>query len=194
VANVLLRFLEPDAGRVVVGGLPLGKVDPAHWRTRVAHVPQHPYLFHGSVAENLRLALPSASDADLVAAATAANAHGFVSAMPDGYDTPVGEGGVRLSGGERQRLAIARAFMRDTPILILDEPTANLDEESGEVVLDALRALARSRSVLLISHRPEPVLLADRIVSLAIGRVTDVLTTTADAAGRDPAAVARSGA
>jgi ATP-binding cassette subfamily C protein CydD len=194
VANVLLRFLEPDAGRVVVGGLPLGKVDLAHWRTRVAHVPQHPYLFHGSVAENLRLALPSASDADLVAAATAANAHGFVSAMPDGYDTPVGEGGVRLSGGERQRLAIARAFMRDTPILILDEPTANLDEESGEVVLDALRALARSRSVLLISHRPEPVLLADRIVSLAIGRVTDVLTTTADAAGRDPAAVARSGA
>jgi ATP-binding cassette subfamily C protein CydD len=84
--------------------------------------------------------------------------------------------------------------MRDTPILILDEPTANLDEESGEVVLDALRALARSRSVLLISHRPEPVLLADRIVSLATGRVTDVLTTTADAAGRDPAAVARSGA
>jgi ABC-type multidrug transport system fused ATPase/permease subunit len=157
-------------------------------------VPQHPYLFHGSVAENLRLALPSASDADLVAAATAANAHGFVSAMPDGYDTPVGEGGVRLSGGERQRLAIARAFMRDTPILILDEPTANLDEESGEVVLDALRALARSRSVLLISHRPEPVLLADRIVSLATGRVTDVLTTTADAAGRDPAAAARSGA
>jgi ATP-binding cassette subfamily C protein CydD len=194
VANVLLRFVEPDAGRVVVGGLPLTDIDPAGWRTRVAHVPQHPYLFQGSVADNLRLARPDASDAELIAAATAANAHGFVSRMPDGYDTPVGEGGTRLSGGEKQRLAIARAFLRDAPFLILDEPTANLDEESGEVVLDALRALARSRTVLLISHRPEPVLLADRVVSLASGRVADMLTTTGHGSERDPAAAARSGA
>ena len=194
VANVLLRFVEPDAGRVVVGGLPLTDIDPAGWRTRVAHVPQHPYLFQGSVADNLRLARPDASDAELIAAATAANAHGFVSRMPDGYDTPVGEGGTRLSGGERQRLAIARALLRDAPFLILDEPTANLDEESGEVVLDALRALARSRTVLLISHRPEPVLLADRVVSLASGRVADMLTTTGHGSERDPAAAARSGA
>src|SRR5262245_6232880 len=193
VANVLLRFVEPDAGRVVVGGLPLAGGDPPRWRTLVAHVPPHPYLFQGTVADNLRLARPEASDAELIAAVTAANAHGFVSRMPDGYDTPVGEGGARLSGGERQRLAIARAFLRDAPILILDEPTANLDEESGEVVLDALRVLARSRTVLLISHRPEPVLLADRVVSLSAGRVADVLTTTGHGSRRDPAA-ARSGA
>jgi ABC-type multidrug transport system fused ATPase/permease subunit len=165
----------------------------APWRTLVAHVPQHPYLFQGSVADNLRLARPTASDAELIAAATAANAHGFVSRMPNGYDTRVGEAGALLSGGERQRLAIARAFLRDAPLLILDEPTANLDEDSGEVVLDALRALARSRTVLLISHRPEPVLLADRVVSLASGRVVDVLTRTGDGADRD-AAAARSGA
>ena len=194
VANVLLRFVEPDAGRVVVGGLPLAEIDPARWRTLVAHVPQHPYLFQGSVADNVRLAKPDASDGELIAAATAANAHGFVSRMPNGYDTPVGEAGFRLSGGERQRLAIARAFLRDAPLLILDEPTANLDEESGETVLDALRALARSRTVLLISHRPEPILLADRIVSLESGRVADVLTTTASGSGPEPAPAARSGA
>ena len=192
VANVLLRFVDPDAGRALVGGVPLAEIDPAHWRTLVAHVPQHPYLFQGTVADNLRLARPEASDAELIAAATAANAHGFVSWMPDGYDTAVGEGGARLSGGERQRLAIARAFLRDAPLLILDEPTANLDEESAGVVLEALRTLARSRTVLLISHRPEPLLLADRVVSLASGRVVDVLTATGD--GRDTAAPARSGA
>jgi ATP-binding cassette, subfamily C, bacterial CydD len=193
IANVLLRFVDPDVGRVVVGGIPLAETDPAGWRTLVAHVPQHPYLFHGSVAENLRLARPAATDADLFAAATAANAHDFVSRMPNGYDTPVGEGGARFSGGERQRLAIARAFLRDAPLLILDEPTANLDEESGEVVLDALRALARTRTVLLISHRPEPLLVADRIVSMSEGRVVDVLTS-AVGDDRDAAAAARSGA
>jgi ATP-binding cassette, subfamily C, bacterial CydD len=193
VANLLLRFVEPDAGRVVVGGLPLARIDAARWRTRVAHVPQHPYLFHGSVAENLRLGRPDASDDELIAAAMAANAHGFVSRLPNGYDTPVGEAGFRLSGGERQRLAIARAFLRDAPLLVLDEPTANLDEESGETVLDALRALARSRTVLLISHRPEPLLVADRIVSMNEGRVVDILTSTVRDA-RDAAAAARSGA
>ena len=186
VANVLLRFVEPDAGRVVVGGVPLAEIDPRRWRTLVAYVPQHPYLFQGSVADNLRLANPSASDADLFAAAGAANAHGFVSRLPQGYDTPVGEGGARLSGGERQRLAIARAFLKDAPVLILDEPTANLDGESGEGVLEALRAVARSRTVLLISHRPEPLLLADRVISLRSGRVVDILTSTR---GVDPTTV-----
>jgi ATP-binding cassette, subfamily C, bacterial CydD len=190
VANVLLRFVEPDAGRVVVGGTPLAEIDPARWRTLVSYVPQHPYLFQGSVADNLRLANPSASDASLFAAAEAANAHGFVSLLPQGYETPVGEGGARLSGGERQRLAIARAFLRDAPVLILDEPTANLDGESGEGVLEALRAVARSRTVLLISHRPEPLLLADRVVSLRSGRVVDVVTS---ARGSEPTTV-RSGA
>jgi ATP-binding cassette subfamily C protein CydD len=174
VGNVLLRFVEPRLGRVVVGGRTLGEIEPAPWRTLVAHVPQHPYLFQGSVADNLRLARPSATDAEIVEAATASNAHAFVSRLADGYDTPVGEGGALLSGGERQRLAIARAFLKDAPILILDEPTAHLDVESEAVVLEALETLSRSRTVMLISHRPEPVLAADRIVMLDAGRVVAV--------------------
>ena len=189
VANVLLRFVEPELGRVIVGGRTLVETDPADWRTRVAHVPQHPYLFQGSVADNLRLAAPAATDEDLVEVATAANAHAFVSGMPDGYDTQVGEGGARLSGGERQRLAIARAFLKDAPLLILDEPTAHLDLESEAIVLAALEVLARSRTVLLISHRPEPVLAADRVVTLDAGRVVAVRERDPER----PAAPARSG-
>ena len=146
VANVLLRFVDPDRGRVTVGGEPLSELDPALWRTRVAWVPQHASLFHGSVADNLRLARPDASDDDLVVAASAANAHGFVTDLPDGYATPIGEGGARLSGGERQRIALARAFLKDAPLLILDEPTSHLDRES---------AVARARVGLAAHAGPD---------------------------------------
>ncbi len=171
VANVLLRFVDPDRGRVTVGGAPLTEIDPASWRTRVAWVPQQASLFHGTVADNLRLARPDASDDDLVAAATAANAHGFVTDLPDGYATPIGEGGARLSGGERQRLALARAFLKDAPFLILDEPTSHLDHESETLVLEAASRLMRDRTVLVIAHRPEPVAGADVVVTLRAGRV-----------------------
>ena len=171
VANVLLRFVDPDRGRVTVGGAPLTELDPASWRTRVAWVPQQASLFHGTVADNLRLARPDASDDDLVAAATAANAHGFVTDLPDGYATPIGEGGARLSGGERQRLALARAFLKDAPFLILDEPTSHLDDESERSVLEAASRLMRDRTVLVIAHRPEPVAGADVVVTLRAGRV-----------------------
>ena len=171
VANVLLRFVDPDRGRVTVGGAPLTELDPASWRTRVAWVPQQASLFHGTVADNLRLARPDASDDDLVAAATAANAHGFVTDLPDGYATPIGEGGARLSGGERQRLALARAFLKDAPFLILDEPTSHLDHESERSVLEATSRLMRDRTVLVIAHRPEPVAGADVVVTLRAGRV-----------------------
>ena len=171
VANVLLRFVDPERGRVTVGGAPLTEIDPASWRTRVAWVPQQASLFHGTVADNLRLARPDASDDDLVAAATAANAHGFVTALPDGYATPIGEGGARLSGGERQRLALARAFLKDAPFLILDEPTSHLDRESERLVLEAASRLMRDRTVLVIAHRPEPVAGADVVVTLRAGRV-----------------------
>jgi len=171
VANVLLRFVDPEQGRVTVGGEPLTEIDPARWRTRVAWVPQQASLFHGTVADNLRLARPDASDDDLVAAATAANAHGFVTALPDGYATPVGEGGARLSGGERQRLALARAFLKDAPFVILDEPTSHLDRESERLVLEAASRLMRDRTVLVIAHRPEPVAGADVVVTLRAGRV-----------------------
>jgi ATP-binding cassette, subfamily C, bacterial CydD len=171
VANVLLRFVDPERGRVTVGGEPLTEIDPARWRTRVAWVPQQASLFHGTVADNLRLARPHASDGDLVAAATAANAHGFVTALPDGYATPIGEGGARLSGGERQRLALARAFLKDAPFVILDEPTSHLDRESETLVLEAASRLMRNRTVLVIAHRPEPVAGADMVVTLRAGRV-----------------------
>jgi ABC-type multidrug transport system fused ATPase/permease subunit len=171
VANVLLRFVDPDRGRVTVGGAPLTEIDPASWRTRVAWVPQQASLFHGTVADNLRLARPDASDDDLVAAATAANAHGFVTALPDAYATPIGEGGARLSGGERQRLALARAFLKDAPFVILDEPTSHLDRESETLVLEAASRLMRDRTVLVIAHRPEPVAGADVVVTLRAGRV-----------------------
>jgi ATP-binding cassette subfamily C protein CydD len=171
VANVLLRFVEPDRGRVTVGGEPLPEFEPARWRTQVAWVPQHPSLFHGTVADNLRLARQDATEDELVAAARAANAHGFVTDLPDGYETPIGEDGARLSGGERQRLAIARAFLKDAPLLILDEPTSHLDRDNEALVLEAVSRLVEGRTVLVIAHRPEPIADADLIVSMRAGRV-----------------------
>jgi ATP-binding cassette subfamily C protein CydD len=171
VANVLLRFVDPERGRVTVGGEPLSEIDPGLWRTRVAWVPQQASLFHGTIADNLRLARPDASDDDLMAAATAANAHAFVTDLPDGYATPIGEDGARLSGGERQRLALARAFLKDAPFVILDEPTSHLDRESETLVLEAMSRLMRDRTVLVIAHRPEPVEVADVVVTLRAGRV-----------------------
>ena len=174
VANVLLRFVEPDRGRVIVGREPLSGIDPARWRTQVAWVPQHPALLPGTVADNLRLARADARDDELIAAATAADAHGFVTDLPDGYETLVGEGGAGLSGGERQRLAFARAFLKDAPLLIVDEPTSHLDRASEASVLDALSRLAEGRTVLVIAHRPEPVADADLVVSLRAGRVEHI--------------------
>jgi ABC-type multidrug transport system fused ATPase/permease subunit len=174
VAGLLLRFVEPDGGRVTVGGVALDQLDPSAWRARVAYVPQHPHLFHGSVAENLRLARPAATDDELEAAARAANAHAFVARLPRGYATQVGEGGARLSGGQRQRIALARAILKDAPMLVLDEPTAHLDQESQEAVLDALERLTRGRTVLLIAHRPEPIERADAVALIERGRVLGV--------------------
>jgi thiol reductant ABC exporter CydD subunit/cytochrome d oxidase subunit CydB len=173
VASLLLRFVEPAAGEVRVGGRPLGALDAAAWRRQVAWVPQRPHLFHGTVADNLRLARPEATPAELAAAARAAHAHDFISALPRGYDTPLGEGGARLSGGQRQRLAIARAFLKDAPILVLDEATAHLDAESEALVRDGLARLGQGRTVLLIAHRLRLAYQADRIVVLDRGRVVE---------------------
>jgi ATP-binding cassette subfamily C protein CydD len=174
VANVLLRFVEPDRGRVTVDRDALSELDSALWRTQVAWVPQHPSLFHGTVADNLRLARPDATEEELVAAARAANAHGFVTDLPDGYEASIGEDGIRLSGGERQRLAIARAFLKDAPFLILDEPTSHLDRDNQALMLEALSRLVEGRTVLVIAHRPEPIADADFIVSMRAGRVEGI--------------------
>ena len=192
VANVLLRFVEPDAGAVIVGGTPLADLDAARWRTRVAWVPQHPALFHGTAAENLRLARPGATDEEVVAAARAARAHEFLSRLPEGYATQIGEGGVRLSGGERQRLAIARAFLKDAPLLILDEATSHLDDGSRSLVLEALAVLMEGRTVLLITHQLELTRQTDLVAVMEAGRVVETWqpgahARIAAAVGEDPA-------
>ncbi len=172
-SSLLLRFIEPSAGLISVGGAPLAAMDRSAWLSAVAWVPQRPHLFHGTVVDNLRLARPGASDADVRAAARAAHAAEFIEALPHGYDTHLGEDGVRLSGGQRQRLAIARAFLKDAPYLILDEATSHLDATSEAAIGDAIAALVRGRTVLIISHRRRLAAVADRVVELADGQLVD---------------------
>jgi thiol reductant ABC exporter CydD subunit len=176
VADVLLRFVEPDAGVVLVGGVPLRDLAPACWRTRVAWVPQHPALFHGTVADNIRLARQDATDAEVVAAARAAHAHEFVAALPAGYATPVGERGALLSGGERQRIALARAVLRGAPVLVLDEATSHLDSETEALVLEALARFRRGRTVVLITHHARLARDADLVAVMHAGQVVEIGT------------------
>jgi ABC-type multidrug transport system fused ATPase/permease subunit len=173
VVALLLRFVAPSAGTVVVDGRPLEAVDLAAWRAAVGWVPQRPHLFHGTVAENLRLARPDATDADLRRASEAAGADAFIRTLPGGYDAPVGEDGLRLSGGQRQRLALARALLREAPLLVLDEPTSHLDELSERAVLQTLRGLAAKSTVLVVSHRIRLAEAADQVVVLEGGRAVE---------------------
>ncbi|HSN76338.1 MAG TPA: thiol reductant ABC exporter subunit CydD [Anaerolineae bacterium] len=176
VASLLLRFIEPDVGRITVNGEALTGGDPAAWRRHIAYVPQLPHLFHGTALDNIRLARPEASLEQVIAAAAAAHAHDFIQALPQGYDTPLGEGGARLSGGQRQRLALARAFLKDAPVLLLDEPTASLDAQSEALIRDALARLMANRTVLLIAHRLELAYAADHIVVMDTGQVVETGT------------------
>ncbi|OAT79423.1 thiol reductant ABC exporter subunit CydD [Desulfotomaculum copahuensis] len=173
VARLLLRFMEPDRGEIVINGIPLRQIPAELWRRQVAYVPQHPHLFYGTIAENIRLGRPGATREEVMAAAGLAGAGEFIRRLPKGYDTPVGEEGIRLSGGQARLLAIARAFLIDARLLILDEPTAGLDAGSGQVLEDALARLMHGRTVLLIAHRPAAIRGADRIVVLADGRVAE---------------------
>ena len=173
VANLLLRFVDADAGALTVGGAPLNELDVAQWRSCVGWVPQLPHLFHGTVADNIRLARPKAGMADIIAAAQAAQAHEFIQALPQGYDTPLGEQGARLSGGQQQRLAIARAFLKDAPVLILDEATSHLDARSEAAIQGALARLMRGRTVLIIAHRLKMVYAADQVVLMDQGQVLE---------------------
>jgi ATP-binding cassette, subfamily C, bacterial CydCD len=165
--NVLLGFVAPTSGRVLVGGADLADVDPEQWRSRIAWVPQRPHLFAGTIAENVRLARPGADDDAVRRALGDAGALEFVDALPDGADTVLGEDGAGLSAGQRQRLALARAFLADRPVLLLDEPTAALDGATEAEVVEAVRRLAVGRTVLLVVHRPALLGVADRVVRLA---------------------------
>ncbi|MFJ5547063.1 thiol reductant ABC exporter subunit CydD [Streptomyces sp. NPDC093225] len=162
--NVLLGFVRPTGGRVRIGGADLTELSPEQWRSRIAWVPQRPYLFAGTIASNVRLARPDAPSAAVEAALRDAGAWEFVAALPDGAETVLGEGGLGLSAGQRQRLALARAFLADRPVLLLDEPTAALDGETEAGVVEAVRRLAAGRTVLLVVHRPALLAVADRVV------------------------------
>ena len=171
--HLALRFYDPTAGQVELDGIALPAADPTDLRQRVAIVPQDVTIFAGSVRENIRIGRPGASDAEVEEAAAAANADGFIRALPAGYETEVGERGVTLSGGQRQRVAIARAILEDAPLLLLDEATSALDAESEIAVQAALERLTHGRTTLVIAHRLATVLKADRILVLDHGQIVE---------------------
>ena len=174
--HLLMRFYDPTDGRVLLNGTDLREMDPRELRHHLALVPQEAAIFAATVGENIAYGKPGASRADIEAAARAAYAHDFIDAMPQGYDTLVGERGVTLSGGQKQRIAIARAILKDAPVLLLDEATSALDAESEHLVQNALDRLMEGRTTLVIAHRLATVLKADRIVVMENGRVIDTGT------------------
>lgn len=185
---VLLGFTRPTRGRVTFGGVDLADLDPAAWRAHIAWVPQRPYLFAGTIDANVRLARPDADAADVARALADAGAAEFVAAA-GGVHAPLGEDGAGLSAGQRQRLALARAFLADRPILLLDEPTSNLDGESEAAIVDAVARLARGRTVVLVAHRPALLPVADRVVALRLS-TTEPGEPGAHPAGAPPALAA----
>ncbi len=173
VFQLLLRFYDPQSGRLLLDGVPLAEADPLAVRRAIALVPQEAVIFAASVLENVRYARPDASPEDVRAACAAAYADDFVAQLPQGYDSDLGERGVRLSGGQRQRIAIARALLADRPILLLDEATSALDAESERLVQAALEKLMKNRTTLVIAHRLATVQRADRIVVMDQGRIVE---------------------
>jgi ATP-binding cassette, subfamily B, bacterial len=183
IFHLLLRFYDPSAGSITFDGVRLADLDPAELRARIALVPQDSVMFATSVRENIRFGRPEASDTEVARAAEHAHAAGFITAMPQGFDMPVGERGVTLSGGQRQRIAIARAILRDAPLLLLDEATSSLDAESETQVAAALAELMQGRTTIVIAHRLATVLSCDRILVLEDGRIVEEGTHQALAAG-----------
>jgi ATP-binding cassette subfamily B protein len=169
IVSLLLRFYEPEAGRILIDGRDARDYGLHELRGRMAMVPQDVFLFGGTILDNIAYGRPGATEAEVIEAARKANAHDFISAFPEGYQTRVGERGVQLSGGQRQRVAIARAILRDPAILILDEATSSLDSESESLVLQALDVLMQGRTSLIIAHRLSTVRSADCIYVIKDG-------------------------
>jgi ATP-binding cassette subfamily B protein len=176
LVSLIPRFYDPDRGRILIDGNDSFSYTLESLRRHISIVGQEPILFVGSIADNIRYGNLDASDEDIVRAARAANAHEFIMQLPRQYETETGERGARLSGGERQRIAVARAFLKDSPILILDEPTAFIDPKTERVVLDALHELRQGRTVFMISHRIATIRDADRILVLNEGHITEMGT------------------
>jgi ATP-binding cassette subfamily B protein len=173
IASLLLRFYDPSSGRVTLDGRDLRELDADAIRRVVGIVSQEPILFATSIAENIRYGRPTATDEEVRAAASAANAAGFIEGFPEGYQTRVGERGVRLSGGQKQRIAIARALLKDPRILVLDEATSALDAENEHLVQEALQRLMKGRTTLVIAHRLSTIQGADRVMVLSGGVVAE---------------------
>jgi ATP-binding cassette subfamily B protein len=176
LVNLLLRFYDPRSGVIRLDGVDLRELRIADLRRQFGMVLQEPILFSTSIAENIAYARPEASQAEIVAAAQAANAHEFILGLPDGYGTPVGERGMRLSGGERQRVSLARAFLKDAPILILDEPTSSVDLGTEALIMESLEKLSRGRTTLMIAHRLSTLEFCDTRLELERGRVREMRT------------------
>ena len=173
LASLILGFFPPDEGQILINGEDLTHWDITSWREKIAWVPQEPALFHDTIAANIRLAQPDAGDGAVAAAASAAHLADFIESLPEGYDTHIGEGGARLSGGQAQRLALARAFLKDAPILLLDEPTSQLDPVTESQLADATRQLMKDKTVLTIAHRLNTIFRADRILVLDQGQIVE---------------------
>jgi ABC-type multidrug transport system fused ATPase/permease subunit len=176
VIDLLFRFHDPQKGRVLLGGHDVRSIPLQFLRSQMALVAQEAYLFYDTVERNMLLGKPDASHEELIRAAKAANAHEFISALPQGYQTVIGERGVRLSGGERQRIAIARALLKGAPILLLDEPTSNIDAENEEAIQKALGRLQAQRTVMIIAHRLSTVRKADCILVMEKGSIAELGT------------------
>lgn len=173
IISLVPRFYDPSSGQILIDGQDIATVTKKSLRQNIAYVSQQPYLFEGSIADNIRYGRPGASDAEVEAAARLAHAHDFILAQPQGYATPVGESGMTLSGGQRQRLSIARALIRNAPILLLDEATSALDNESEAAVQKALDEAMTGRTVVVIAHRLSTIAKADRIIVMEEGRVVE---------------------
>ncbi len=169
--GLLLGLLAPNSGSIRVGDVPLGDLELEAWRASLAWVPQRPHLFHASIAENVRLGRPDASDQELRTAIADAGLGERVEELPEGLETVLGDRGAGLSSGERQRVALARAFLRDSPLLLLDEPTAGLDGDTEREVVASIRRLAQGRTVLVVAHRPALIAMADRVLTIAPAEV-----------------------
>jgi ATP-binding cassette subfamily C protein CydD len=176
IADLLLGFTHPSQGEILIDGQPLETIELSFWRSFLTWVPQNPYLFDGTIQENIQIADPNASLSEVQRAAELAQADTFIQALPKGYETQVGERGQRLSGGQVQRLALARAFLKDAPIVILDEATANLDPENEALIRKAIDQLMTDRSTLLIAHRLGMVIEADQIMVMREGRIVEAGT------------------
>ncbi|MEU4743249.1 ABC transporter ATP-binding protein [Actinosynnema sp. NPDC023658] len=173
LTRLLLRLMDVDSGRILIGGQDIARLRQSDLRGLIAYVPQDPAMFHRTLRENIAFARPGATDADIRRAARAAHVTDFAEALPDGFDTMVGERGVKLSGGQRQRVALARAILRDAPILLLDEATSALDSESEVLVQQALWRLMEDRTALVVAHRLSTVVRMDRLIVLDRGRVLE---------------------